>query len=71
MDVLVSLGTSSAYLYSLITIIMSMAMPGAQWAESEHDAHFFETSAMLVTFVLLGKFLEATARARFVNFGLQ
>jgi len=64
MDVLVSLGTTAAYVYSLVTICMSMASPGTQWAESERDAHFFETSAMLVTFVLLGKYLEASARAR-------
>jgi len=29
-----------------------------------HNAHFFETSAMLITFVILGKFLEAVAKAK-------
>ncbi len=29
-----------------------------------HNAHFFETSAMLITFVILGKFLEAIAKGK-------
>mmetsp|Transcript_46822 Transcript_46822/g.102319 ORF Transcript_46822/g.102319 Transcript_46822/m.102319 type:complete len:1181 (-) Transcript_46822:118-3660(-) len=31
---------------------------------AHHGAHFFETSAMLITFVILGKWLECIAKAR-------
>lgn len=65
MDVLVALGTTSAYLYSFVTIILSVStVQSVAWQEAERDAHFFETSAMLISFVLLGKYLEAKARAR-------
>jgi hypothetical protein len=34
---------------------------------SFHGKHFFETSGMLITFVVLGKYLEAVAKARTSN----
>ena len=53
MDVLVALGTSMAYLYSLVVTL-------AGW----HDLHvYFEASATVITLVLLGKILEARAKA--------
>lgn len=65
MDVLVALGTTSAFAYASISLALGMAFPmDPDWRNAEHDAHFFETSAMLITFVLLGKFLEATARSK-------
>ena len=51
MDVLVALGTTAAFGYSVIAFL-------AGW----HDGIFFETSAMLITFIRLGKYLEARAR---------
>ncbi|WP_282959117.1 heavy metal translocating P-type ATPase [Azoarcus sp. L1K30] len=54
MDVLVALGTSMAYFYSLLVTIAG-----------RHDLHvYFEASAMIVTLILLGKLLEARAKAR-------
>ena len=55
MDVLVALGTSAAYFYSLFAFF-GMAGP--------HGAVFFETSAMLIAFIRLGKYLEAGARGK-------
>lgn len=53
MDTLVAIGTSAAYLYSLAATF---------WL---HDQPvFYETSALLITFVLLGKALEARAKGR-------
>ena len=52
MDVLVVLGTSSAYFYSLANMLQ--AQPQL----------YFETSAVLITLIILGKFLEATAKGR-------
>ena len=53
MDVLVVLGTTSAYLYS--AVLTAAALPG-------HI--YFETSASLITLILLGKLLEARARRK-------
>ncbi|MDD2732407.1 MAG: heavy metal translocating P-type ATPase [Desulfuromonadaceae bacterium] len=55
MDVLVALGTSAAYFYSL-TAYFGMLGP--------HREVFFETSAMLIAFIRLGKYLEARARGK-------
>ncbi|MRR38369.1 ATPase P, partial [bacterium] len=56
MDVLVALGTSAAYFYSLFAFF---------GAFGEHGGHvFFETSAMLIAFIRLGKYLEARARGK-------
>lgn len=52
MDVLVALGTSAAYLFSVV----NLHMPGAHL--------YFETSAILITLILLGKLLEATAKGK-------
>ncbi|MCL2590085.1 MAG: heavy metal translocating P-type ATPase [Betaproteobacteria bacterium] len=54
MDVLVALGTSMAWLYSTVVTLVG-------W----HGLHvYFEASAMVITLVLLGKLLEARAKAR-------
>jgi Cu+-exporting ATPase len=54
MDVLVSLGTSAAFVYSLALIAT---------AESGHMPHlYFEASAVIITLVLLGKWLESRAK---------
>jgi Cu+-exporting ATPase len=55
MDTLVAIGTSSAYFYSLAATFV----PALQ-----SEPVFFETSALLLTFVILGKLLEARAKGR-------
>ena len=55
MDTLIAIGTSSAYLYSLAATFI----PALQ-----AEPVFFETSAFLLTFVILGKLLEARAKGR-------
>jgi Cu+-exporting ATPase len=59
MDVLVSLGTNCAYLYSLLSIAWERT-------HAEYDGHgnFFETSALLITFICLGKYLESAAKGK-------
>ena len=59
MDTLVALGTSAAYAYSVTMMIVSLATRGAQGK----DLETFETAAMLISFILLGKFLESSAKA--------
>ena len=60
MDVLVVLGTSAAYIYSVVFIVVALATAGAQGRGNEQ----FETAAMLITFILLGKWLETSAKGR-------
>ncbi|MFD1020461.1 heavy metal translocating P-type ATPase [Thalassobacillus hwangdonensis] len=58
MDVLVALGTSAAYFYSLAESIRAMINPG-------REMHlYYETSAILITLILLGKYFEAVAKGR-------
>ncbi|WP_417659756.1 heavy metal translocating P-type ATPase [Pseudidiomarina sp.] len=57
MDVLVALGTSAAYFYSVY-----LAATGG--AEIAHQGLYFETSAILITLILLGKWFEARAKGR-------
>ncbi|HZG85727.1 heavy metal translocating P-type ATPase [Paenibacillus sp.] len=60
MDVLVALGTSAAYFYSLYFTLA----PAAD-AEAHHGPPlYYETSAVLITLVVLGKLLEARAKGR-------
>lgn len=55
MDVLVALGSSAAFFYSLCVLV----------APASLGPHvYFETSAMIITLVSLGKMLEARARGR-------
>ncbi|MGE8079928.1 heavy metal translocating P-type ATPase [Peribacillus loiseleuriae] len=57
MDVLVVMGTSAAYFYSVYQAIVTV--------DSHHDAHlYFETSAVLITLIILGKLFEAKAKGR-------
>lgn len=61
MDVLVSLGTSAAYFYSLYLTL--------EWASHGGSVHhgpsmYYETSAVLITLVILGKLFESLAKGR-------
>ncbi|MFC4076393.1 heavy metal translocating P-type ATPase [Salinithrix halophila] len=58
MDVLVALGTSAAYFYSLWLTLSFGNHPG-------HGVElYYETSAILITLILLGKLFEAKAKGR-------
>ncbi|KAK9916964.1 hypothetical protein WJX75_009286 [Coccomyxa subellipsoidea] len=63
MDVLVSLGTNASYLYSMISVLHHHFM-NHHATGMYRPTDFFETSAMLITFILLGKYLEASAKGR-------
>ena len=56
MDVLVVLGTSAAYLYSWYLII--------SLGEAAEGELYFESAAIIITLVLLGKYLETRAKRR-------
>ena len=52
MDVLIALGSSAAYFYSLATTFL---IPGQV---------YYETAAMIITLIVLGKYLEVRAKGR-------
>ncbi|GAB7364684.1 hypothetical protein MBLNU230_g5485t1 [Neophaeotheca triangularis] len=59
MDVLVVLGTSAAFFFSCAAMLVSMIIP-----PHSRPATTFDTSTMLITFILLGRFLENRAKGQ-------
>ena len=52
MDTLIALGTSTAFLYSAVHLLLG----------SFHEAHFFMDAGIILTLITLGKFLEVRSR---------
>ncbi|MFQ3537247.1 MAG: heavy metal translocating P-type ATPase, partial [Aggregatilineales bacterium] len=64
MDVLVALGTSVAYLYSVAVTVL-LATPAAADLHALNAHHvYFETAAVIITLVVLGKLLEVRAKGQ-------
>ncbi|WP_312116284.1 heavy metal translocating P-type ATPase [Brevibacillus reuszeri] len=61
MDVLVVLSTSAAFLYSHYLTFATIGQP------AEHLTLYYESCAVIFTFLLLGKYLEAMAKDRTKN----
>ncbi|GIO37990.1 copper-translocating P-type ATPase [Paenibacillus antibioticophila] len=59
MDVLVALGTSAAYFYSLYLSLDSLSM-----SHGHTPQLYYETSSVLITLILLGKWFEVLAKGR-------
>ena len=64
MDTLVALGSGTAFLYSLIELFIMTATH-----EPEHYLHslYFETAAMILTLISVGKLLEAKSKGKTAN----
>ncbi|HEY4712440.1 MAG TPA: heavy metal translocating P-type ATPase, partial [Dehalococcoidia bacterium] len=60
MNTLIAVGTSVAYFYSMIAVIS----PSLFASEMLEPHLYFDTSAMIITLILLGRFLEARARGQ-------
>lgn len=58
MDVLVALGTSAAYFYSVYLAFETIG------SDSHSVGLYFETSAVLITLIILGKLFEAKAKGK-------
>jgi Cu+-exporting ATPase len=59
MDVLIAIGITASYSYAVILIVLSIVT-----GNDSHGAEFFETSAVLISFVLLGRWLQLLAVRR-------
>ena len=66
MDSLIAIGTSTAYLYSLIYFIIYFAQTSSLigLGGEKIPELYFETAAFLITFVVLGKWLEIRAKGK-------
>ena len=60
MNTLIAVGTTAAYAYSAVITIF----PGTLHVLEHKMGVYFDTSAMILTLILLGKFLEAIAKGR-------
>ena len=60
MNTLVAVGTSAAYFYSMVAVLF----PGLFASADVELGLYFDTSAMIITLILLGRFLEARARGQ-------
>ncbi|MFC2007276.1 heavy metal translocating P-type ATPase [Chloroflexota bacterium] len=60
MNTLIAVGTSAAYLYSMIAVLF----PGIFIAGGLEANLYFDTSAMIIALILLGRFLESRARGQ-------
>lgn len=56
MDTLIAMGTSTAWIYSTIVTFLPDIF--------HHSTVFFDTSVMIITFILAGKLLDAIAKGR-------
>ncbi|NJD28655.1 MAG: copper-translocating P-type ATPase [Chloroflexi bacterium] len=62
MNTLVTVGTSAAYVYSLAAILFPDFFRAAGVVSGEALPLYFDTAAVIITLILLGRFLEARAR---------
>ena len=60
MNTLIAVGTSAAYLYSVVAILF----PSLFAAAGREPALYFDTAALIIGLILLGRFLEARARGQ-------
>jgi Cu+-exporting ATPase len=64
MHTLVALGSSVAYGYSAVIVAISTLAPEWLAARGIGSAVYFDTAALIIGLILLGRFLEARARGR-------
>jgi len=58
MDLLISIGTLTAYIYSTVVLFFPEVIPG------EEKFVYFEVSAVIIAFVLLGKYMEEAIKKK-------
>ena len=67
MDALVALGSSASFLYSLYALMKAastMADFGAEASMKYMDSYYFESAAMILALITVGKTLEAKSKGR-------
>ncbi|WP_377638970.1 heavy metal translocating P-type ATPase [Oryzobacter terrae] len=64
MDTLVSIGVLAAYLSSVVVVLLGRAGTGMAMAGEESSHIWFEVAAVVTTFLLVGRWMEARATDR-------
>ena len=64
MHTLIALGTSVAYFYSVVIVLLSTFSPGTLSDRGIGNGVYFDTAAIIIALILLGRFLEARARGQ-------
>ena len=64
MHTLIALGTSVAYGYSVVIVILNVSSPEFLDYLGISSALFFDTSTIIIALILLGRYLETRARGR-------
>lgn len=67
MDTLVSIGVAAAFLYSTWQLIIDPMLTAHTGMDMGAHSLYFEVAAVVTTFLLLGRFLEANAKQRAGN----
>ncbi|MDO4570928.1 MAG: heavy metal translocating P-type ATPase [Planctomycetia bacterium] len=70
MDSLIALGAGAALGYSfIVTMRIASASSAGDWAAADHWRHelYFESAAMILTLITIGKLLEAYSRGKTTN----
>ena len=60
MNTLIAVGTSAAYIFSLLVTLL----PDYFSSFGAHSAVYFDTAAVIITLILLGRYFEAIAKGR-------
>ena len=56
MDILIAVGTSAAYFYSVIYVVVPSSLPYGGW--------YFDTSSVIIALILIGKLMEEYVRGK-------
>lgn len=70
MDSLIALGASAAMIYGIVAIYMigyGLGHQNMEMVQSYHENLYFESAAMILTLVSLGKYLEGLSKRRTTN----
>lgn len=64
MDTLVSIGVTAAWLFSIVQLIMDPMLTSQPGTGEMGAGLYFEVASVVTTFLLLGRYLEANAKAK-------
>ena len=67
MDTLVAMGSGVSFIYSFVTLLHMTALPSHEEQMELMNDLYFESAAMIVTLITIGKLLEAISKGRTTN----
>ena len=67
MDTLVAMGSGISFVYSVVTLLKMTTVQSHESQMALMDDMYFESAAMIVTLITIGKLLEAISKGRTTN----